>query len=48
MASREFKQMAPVSLREVEGNPSTKETDDLNLARMGKRPVLKRRSEISE
>lgn len=41
MSSHEVKQMAPASLREIEGNPSSKEMDDIQLARMGKRPVLK-------
>ncbi|KAF9890416.1 hypothetical protein FE257_006084 [Aspergillus nanangensis] len=43
MASHhELKHMAPASLREVDDRPSSKEMDDINLARMGKRPVLKR------
>ncbi|KAI9040337.1 choline transport protein [Aspergillus affinis] len=42
MSSQELKHMAPTSLREIEGNPSSKEMDDIQLARLGKRPVLKR------
>ncbi|KAE8344050.1 hypothetical protein BDV24DRAFT_24189 [Aspergillus arachidicola] len=42
MASHELKQMAPATSHEVEGRSSSKETDDVNLIRLGKRPVLKR------
>ncbi|KAF7592273.1 hypothetical protein BBP40_000404 [Aspergillus hancockii] len=42
MAPHELKQMAPASSHEIEGRPSSKGTDDVNLIRLGKRPVLKR------
>ena len=41
MASHELKQMAPAAPHELEGRPLSKETDDVNLIRLGKRPVLK-------
>lgn len=41
MTSHELKQMAPATSHEVEGRSSSKETDDVNLIRLGKRPVLK-------
>ncbi|GES59362.1 choline transport protein [Aspergillus terreus] len=42
VSQHELKYMSPDSPHEVEGRPSSKEMDDINLARMGKRPVLKR------
>ncbi|KAE8389365.1 amino acid/polyamine transporter I [Aspergillus alliaceus] len=42
MSTHEMKYMAPPMLNEVEGQPSYQSKDDAYLARMGKRPVLKR------
>ncbi|THC97921.1 hypothetical protein EYZ11_002619 [Aspergillus tanneri] len=41
MNRHELKQVSPASLREIE-NPSEENIDDVNLARMGKRAVLRR------
>jgi hypothetical protein len=43
MSSRQVKQMTTVGVQEID-SPSNKELDDANLARMGKRPVLKVRA----
>ncbi|KAJ5370884.1 choline transport protein [Penicillium cataractarum] len=41
MSSHQAKQISTTGMHEI-GNPSSIELDDANLARMGKRPVLKR------
>lgn len=40
MSSRQVKQVSMTGMQEID-SPSSKELDDANLARMGKRPVLK-------
>lgn len=40
MSSHEMKNMSTTGMQEI-GRPTSKELDDANLARMGKRPVLK-------
>lgn len=40
MSSHQMKQTSTTGMHEI-GSPSSMELDDANLARMGKRPVLK-------
>lgn len=40
MSSHQMKGMSTTGMQEI-GRPTSKELDDANLARMGKRPVLK-------
>lgn len=45
MSSHQTKDMSTTGMQEI-GRPTSKELDDANLARMGKRPVLKVRIEF--